>query len=82
MIRCALVCLLLIVGCGGDAPVDSVGSAPTASVAAPAGPHELVVCATASLRRAFEAIAERYEQDHPGAAVTLRSDGGAQLLQR
>lgn len=80
MIRCALVGLFLLVACGGDAPVDPVGAAPTASVEAPAGPHELVVCATTSLRHAFEAIAKRYEQDHPGAHVTLRCDGGAQLL--
>ncbi len=40
----------------------------------------LVVFATASLRRPFEALAQRYELDHPGASVELRCEGGAQLL--
>ncbi|MBK9388299.1 MAG: extracellular solute-binding protein [Planctomycetes bacterium] len=47
---------------------------------APAGPHEIVVFATQSLRPAFLALAQRYEADHPGAKVTLRCDGGAELL--
>ncbi len=78
--RCAVALLALLVACGGEARVEPVVPASTASVEAPAGPHEIVVCATASLRRAFEAMARRYEQDHAGAHVRLHFDGGAQLL--
>jgi molybdate transport system substrate-binding protein len=78
--RRALAALLVLVACGGETSVEPVASNPAASVEAPAGPHELLVCATASLRRPFEAIGERYEQLHSGAVVTLRFDGGTQLL--
>lgn len=71
-----LLCLLLA---GGQAAGQEAREA-SAAAAAPAGPHEVVVFATASLRRPFEALARRYELDHPGARVELRFEGGAQLL--
>jgi molybdate transport system substrate-binding protein len=40
----------------------------------------VVVFATQSLKAPFEALAKRYEQDHSGAKVELRFDGGNQLL--
>jgi len=75
-----LVGLLLFAACNGDPGHGPGVSAPARAIAAPAGPHELAVFATASLRRPFEALARRYEQDHPGAKVTLRCEGGAQLF--
>lgn len=42
--------------------------------------YTVVVFATASLREPFEALARRYETDHPGAKVDLHLDGGAQLF--
>lgn len=53
---------------------------PPAAVPAALPPHQLTVFATASMRRPFEAMARRYEQEHPGAKVELRCEGGAQLL--
>jgi len=71
------LCLALLAGCG-KAPADS---APVPAAAqAPDGAHTVVVFATASLKRPFEALAKRYEQEHPGAVVELRCEGGAQLL--
>lgn len=67
--RSSTVALLLLVACGGDPAVNP-----------PAGSHEIVVFATQSLKAPFEALAKRYEQDHPGAKVALRFDGGNQLL--
>lgn len=79
MTRSMLVALALLAACSREASeVTSKTTAPGAE--APAGPHRVAVCATASLRRAFEAIAARYEQDHPGASVALHFDGGTQLL--
>ncbi len=76
-----LALVSLWAACGGEqaaAPAATPAAAP--EISAPAGPHTLRVCATASLRRAFEAIAARYEQDHPGASVDLHFDGGTQIL--
>lgn len=71
---------LLLAACGGrDAAVPSP-AAPT--VEAPAGPHTVVVFATASLRVPFERLARRYEADHPGAKVALHAAGGAALFAR
>jgi molybdate transport system substrate-binding protein len=67
-----LVCLLLAAGVAAPAPGQP---------AAEPAPRDLVVFATASLRRPFEALAQRYQQDHPGARVALRCEGGAQLLE-
>ncbi len=78
--RRALAALFVLVACGGETSLEPVASNPAASIKAPASPHELLVCATASLRRPFEGIGERYEQLQPGAVVTLRFDGGTQLL--
>jgi len=75
-----LASLFLFAACNGDPAASALASTSVAAVAAPAGPHEVVVFATASLRRPFEALARLYEQDHPGARVTLRCEGGAQLL--
>lgn len=72
-----LVCLALLAGCG-KTPEDAAPVPET--VQAPVGHHTVVVFATASLKRPFEALAKLYEQDHPGAAVELHCDGGAQLL--
>jgi molybdate transport system substrate-binding protein len=78
---CWLFAAIWLPACGGS--VDA-GPAPAdpASVAAPTGPHTVVVFATASLRAPFEALARRYERDHPGARVELHVDGGARLLAR
>lgn len=82
MRRLALAaCLSVVSACGGEPPSPSDGaSAQRPAAAAPSGPHELRVCATMSLKRAFEAIAARYERDHAGASVKLHFDGGAQIL--
>jgi molybdate transport system substrate-binding protein len=78
--RVVVIALLLLAACGAEEPNNSAAPAPAAEAEAPAGPHRVAVCATASLRRAFEAIAARYERDHPGASVALHFDGGTQLL--
>lgn len=80
MTRSMLVVLALLFACGREASQDLSPNATAPSAEAPAGPHTLAVCATASLRRAFEAIAARYEQDHVGATVELHFDGGTQIL--
>jgi molybdate transport system substrate-binding protein len=79
-VRLALAGLLVLVACGRETAVEPSASTAATSVEAPAGPHQIAVCATASLRRPFEAIATRYEADHPGAVVKLHFDGGTQLL--
>jgi len=71
---------LPLAACGGGAgPAAAPDAAPAAP--GPAGAHTVSVFATASLRIPFAALAERYEQDHPGARVELRCDGGQQLLE-
>lgn len=70
----------LLSACGNPV-ADAAGPLAAAPApAAPAGPHRLVVFATASLRAPFEALSKRYEADHPGASVELRCEGGAQLF--
>lgn len=82
--RSLLVSLVVVGGLSGCG--DRIEAAPASSgspqevVEAPAGPHTVVVFATASLRAPFTALAARYEQEHPGAKVDLHIDGGAQLL--
>ncbi len=77
----SIAAALLVAALACDAPVQEAETAPSSPAAtAPSGPHAFTVCATASLRRPFEAIAARYEQDHPGARITLHFDGGTQLL--
>lgn len=79
-----LVTALVLAACGerpGAASGSSAGARGGAAPAtAPEGPHEVVVFATQSLRAPFLALAQRYEADHPGAKITLRTDGGAELL--
>jgi molybdate transport system substrate-binding protein len=71
----------LLAACSERAERSAPSVARTApAVEAPAGPHEIVVFATQSLRPAFLALAQRYEADHPGAKIALRCDGGAELL--
>lgn len=77
--RSPTVAILLLAACGGE-PATPTPVAPD-PVQAPAGPHEIVVFATQSLKAPFESLARRYEQDHPGAKVVLRFDGGNQLLE-
>lgn len=66
-----------LLGCSERSAAPAAAAAVTSP---PAGPHVVRVFATASLRRPFEALAKRYQQDHPEAKVELRCDGGAQLL--
>jgi molybdate transport system substrate-binding protein len=66
---------VMLLGCDPGA-----GPKPVAAAQATLPPHQLTVFATASLRRPFEALARRYEQEHAGAKVELRCEGGAQLL--
>jgi molybdate transport system substrate-binding protein len=80
LIRSTLSTFLLLCACGDETSVAPDPAGPAAAIEALATPHTLAVCATASLRRAFGAIARRYEQEHPGASVTLHFDGGTQLL--
>lgn len=80
LVRGTLPILLLLCACGGETSAAPDPAAPAAAIEAPSGPHSLAVCATTSLRRAFEAIARHYEQEHSGASVTLHFDGGTQLL--
>lgn len=77
--RRSLAFLVLLAGCGAEAAPTSDRSR-AAVDDAPLPPHELVVFATDSLRRPFELLAKHYEAAHPGAKVTLRCEGGAQLL--
>jgi molybdate transport system substrate-binding protein len=82
MTRLAALALASLLAACGEAPSDAPAAAGAAvpQLTAPAGPHTLRVCATSSLRRAFRAIAARYEQDHAGARVELHFDGGTQIL--
>jgi molybdate transport system substrate-binding protein len=80
MNRSLLVALALFAACGREASENPASNPKPPTAEAPAGPHTVRVCATASLRRAFEAIAARYEQDHSGATVKLHFDGGTQIL--
>lgn len=75
-----LLAALLAPACDGSPTTPASVVAASTAVVAPAGPHRIVVLATASLRPAFERLAARYEQDHPGATIELITDGGAQLL--
>lgn len=70
--------VLLLAACGGRS--EPIATPATAASEAPAGPHQIVVFATDSLRRPFQALARHYEQDHPGSTVELRLEGGAKLL--
>lgn len=80
MHRPSLFLLLCLGACDSQAAADPAAG-PAPATAAPAGAHEIVVFATGSLRQPFTALARRYEQDHPGAKVVLRCDGGNQLLE-
>jgi molybdate transport system substrate-binding protein len=71
---------LVLAACGDAAGSTARPASASTSPQAPAEPHRVVVFANASLRRAFTALARRYEKDHPGATVELRCEGGAQLL--
>jgi molybdate transport system substrate-binding protein len=76
-----LTAFLFPMACGGNATgVAAAAMAAAPAVSAPAGPHTVVVFATASLRAPFTELAKRYEQDHPGAKVDLHVDGGAALF--
>jgi molybdate transport system substrate-binding protein len=79
-----LVACLALAACGDPPSAASRAAAGTRGGAQPAtapeGPHEVLVFATQSLRAPFLALAQRYEADHPGAKITLRTDGGAELL--
>ncbi len=72
---------VLLASCGGNRDV-ATPSPGAPAVEAPAGPHTVVVFATASLRVPFERLARRYEADHPGAKVDLHAAGGAALFAR
>lgn len=78
MRSCLALLSIVVAACGGE--VGGRGTVEAAVVAAPAGPHEIVVFATQSLASPFRRLAEAYERSHPGAKVTLRLDGGAALL--
>jgi molybdate transport system substrate-binding protein len=78
--RLLLATLLSFVACGQPTGGSTAATSPPTAAAAPAGPHRLVVFATASLRAPFEALGKRYEADHPGASVELRCEGGARLF--
>jgi molybdate transport system substrate-binding protein len=83
MARIAIAALLCFALAACDRAAESGAPASDASAPAPDAPptpHRVAVCATASLRHAFEAIAARYESDHPGADVALHFDGGTQIL--
>lgn len=80
MNRAAVLALLTLAACGEPNPAAPASDAASSAAEEPSGPHRVAVCATASLRRAFEAIGARYEERHPGADVALHFDGGTQLL--
>lgn len=65
--------------CSRPAEPNQSAAAPVA-VAAPDRPHQLTVFATDSARAPCTALARLYEQQHPGASVALRCEGGAQLV--
>ena len=79
MRRTLLTVWCVFAACGSGHP-SPAPSAAAVDAEAPSGAHEVVVFATASLRRPFEALARQYERQHAGAKVTLRCEGGAQLL--
>lgn len=84
MKRVVLAAVLLAAACDGPSAASSASPAAatteTPAAIAPNGPHRIVVLATSSLRGAFQQLAARYEQDHPGASVEVVAAGGAQLL--
>jgi molybdate transport system substrate-binding protein len=73
---------LALLGCGSDGSSSVATTAAAVPLAAPTRPHTVVVWTTASMRRAMEALARRYELDAPGAKVELVCAGGAELLAR
>lgn len=75
----------LLCGACGDAGGAGAGAV-TATAAPPtvasSGAHTIRVFATHSLQQPFEALARRYESDHPGGKVDLVCAGGAALFAR
>jgi len=65
---------VFIVGAAGCTDADPV-ERPTTGTA----PTELTVSAAASLTESFEALAERFEADHPGTDVVLTFDSSTAL---
>jgi len=68
-----LVLLLALSGCGADS-ADGDGSGVETG--------DLTVLAAASLTEAFAALAEDFEQDHPGVEVRLSFDSSATLAEQ
>lgn len=71
---------LTAAACGKHPQHASPAAVQSEGATAPAGPHTVTVFATASLRAPFTALARQYEQDHPGAQVSLRCAPGQELL--
>jgi molybdate transport system substrate-binding protein len=70
-----LVLLLLVAGCaGGSAAREPGGGAADGEVTG-----TLTVLAAASLTESFTELAERFESDHPGAAVRLSFGASSEL---
>ncbi len=76
------VAVAVVAAACGSRGAEAAPAAVAPSADAPAGPHTVVVFATASLGPAFQALARRYEADHPGGRVELVVAGGARLLAR
>ena len=68
-----IVCVLLVLGCGGDE--DDPTSSQSDAVSG-----ELIVFAAASLTEAFNDSADRLEADHPGLAISFNFAGSQQLV--
>lgn len=81
----ALLCTLLLTGCAAAAPgsdsLDPKGEKSGPGTEQPAPTGEVTVFAAASLRTAFDEIAESFEQQYPGVTVNpIVYDGSSTLV--
>ena len=74
-----LFCALFLAACGGDATTGT--STPTPAPSPTPAPITLNVFAAASLKESFTAIANRYQQGHPGVIIKLNF-AGSQILEQ
>ena len=74
-----LFCALFLAACGGDATTGT--STPTPAPSPTPAPITLNVFAAASLKESFTAIANSYQQGHPGVIIKLNF-AGSQILEQ
>ena len=74
-----LLCTLFLAACGGGTTTST--STPTAAPSPTPAPITLNVFAAASLKESFTAIANSYQQAHPGVIIKLNF-AGTQILEQ